>query len=86
MKIAIKSKVVYSPDMKKFSRTWEFVENGSSQHEVEIEHLNNSTKSIMICDILDGNFGSKPHIYKWLNRPTKEVKGKSTIKRNYKVL
>lgn len=86
MKLAIISKTTYSPDMKSTSRTWRFVENGKSQHEVEVESLHNMIKSVMIRDILNGTFGTKPHIYKWLNRPTKVVKGKSTIKTNYKVL
>lgn len=86
MKIAIVSKVVYSPDFRTFSRTWEFIENGTSRHVVEVEVVCNATKAIMIRDIVQGNFGSKPHIYKWLNRPEKIVKGKSIIKKNYKVL
>ena len=86
MKIAIVSKVVYSPDFRTFSRTWEFIENGTSRHVVEVEVVCNATKAIMIRDIVKGNFGSKPHIYKWLNRPEKIVKGKSIIKKNYKVL
>lgn len=86
MKVAIVSKVVYSDDMKKFSRTWDFVENGSSKHEVEVESLNHAIQSTMICDILKGNFGSKPNIYKWLNRPEKIVNGTTIIKKNYRVL
>lgn len=86
MKLAIVSKVVHSSDFKTFSRTWEFIENGTSRHEVEIEFVCNATKAVMVQDIVQGNFGSKPHIYKWLNRPEKIVNGKSIIKKNYKVL
>ncbi len=86
MKIAIVSKVVYSKDMKKFSRTWDFVENGSSKHEVEVESLHHIIQSAMISDILKGNFGSRPGVYKWLNRPEKIVKGTTIIKKNYRVL
>lgn len=86
MKIAIVSKVVYSPDFRTSSRTWEFIENGTSKHIVEVESLHNIVKSIMITDILNGTFGTKPHIYKWVNRPEKIVKGNTIIKKNYKVL
>lgn len=86
MKVAIISKDTYSADHRTHVRKWRFVANGHSKHVVEIEVLNNVTKAIMISDIVKGIFGSKPHIYKWLNRPETSVKGKAIIKKNHWVL
>lgn len=87
MKVAIISKIVFENDMKSFKRTWDFIENGESKHVVEVESLHNIIQSVIIRDIINGRFGNKhKRIYKWLNPPTKIVKGNSVIKQNYKKL
>lgn len=73
MKVAIEVIRVFSkiPPYKLITTKYNFVENGSIGKIVEIEALNNMTKSILILGIVKGKFGTHDHIYKWLNKPVK---------------
>lgn len=68
-----------------------FNENCTGKYVVELAEgydarFERLTKSIICQDIALGQLGSNPHIYTWINRPEKIENGKSTIKKNYRVL
>lgn len=52
-----------------------------SKYQFEVEKDYNSVKAIIVCDIINGILGSKPHLYTWLNRPHKEGKNKINYRR-----
>lgn len=75
MKIGINRIVKYSdePPYNIQRVEYEFNENGVGKYIVELVgeyELNSASKRLLASHILYGKFGTKPNIYKWVNRPS----------------
>lgn len=89
MKLGINRIETYNPVTRKINQSFEFNENGVGRYIIEVvctDNVHSIIKSMICRDIVNGQLGMKPHIYTWLNRPEKIQNGKSTIKKNYRVL
>lgn len=89
MKLGINRIETYSPVTRKINQRFEFNGNGEGKYVVEVactDNVHSIIKSMICRDIVNGQLGTKPHVYTWINRPEKIQNGKSTIKKNYRVL